>query len=564
MMSRITPRRARFLAALAVVSALLSSTSAEAAFRAHARDLCVGSGSGCYPTVQAAVDAARDGDTIRVPRGTFAGGVRIDVSIHLVGAGARSTTIRGGGPVLTIGAFNATTEPTVSISGITVRGGLTHSSAQSRALIGKPGVLALGGGIEVPPGANFSNGAKVTIEDSIITRNRVAPSATIASGLGCGNACPFALAGGGGIDNWGRMTLDHVTVSHNEAGGHLTSDANAAGIYTEQGSLTLHHSVVTRNRTVASHPNGRFAEGGGISVLSTAWFMKPRLTTGTLTIENSRVTNNTAKLSAGFGSNVEAHANAGGIVIGGDDDCTRPSSGCVKATIRDSAVSGNTVTVRNTAGDAFGFSGGINDDGSLVLRNSTIGDNAVQAAVPLGSTSGASADSGGIGMGGYASITNTHLSGNIVNATAPGGTASAAFGGLSAGNPGLATTIRHSTIAGNALHASTRTGSFVIVGAGIGHLGGGPLVVRDTAITRNVAAGKGPTGVAHGGGIWNASPDGSSPLGALRIFESTITLNVLDAASSIRAQGGGIFTTARPTIEHSTIAQNRPDQCRGC
>jgi len=67
--------------------------------------------------------------------------------------------------------------------------------------------------------------ATVTIRDSIITRNQVAPSATVHSGLPCGSACPFALAGGGGIDNWGRMTLTNTVVSNNRAGGPITSDA---------------------------------------------------------------------------------------------------------------------------------------------------------------------------------------------------------------------------------------------------------------------------------------------------------------------------------------------------
>src|SRR5947209_839351 len=200
--------RITFLGLVAFTAAPAAAT-AGAAQPAHHRELCVGRGSGCYKTVQAAVDAARSGDTVRVGRGTFGGGIRIRASIHVVGAGARLTTIRGGGPVLTIGSFGAATEPSVSITGVKVTGGVTHSSAQSKALTGKTGVLALGGGIEVPPGRRFTDGATVTIRDSVITGNTVFPSATADSGLPCGSACPFALAGGGGIDNWGSMTLTH-------------------------------------------------------------------------------------------------------------------------------------------------------------------------------------------------------------------------------------------------------------------------------------------------------------------------------------------------------------------
>ena len=549
---------------LVVIHRFACGRDGDAAQPAHRRELCVGGGSGCYTTVQAAVDAARAGDTVRIGRGTFAGGISVRASTHVVGAGAHLTTIRGGGPVLTIGAFGAATEPSVSITGVEVTGGVTHSSAQSKALIGKTGVLALGGGIEVPPGHRFSDGATVTIRDSIITRNRVAPSATVHSGLPCGNACPFALAGGGGIDNWGRMTLINVVVTDNVAGGALTRDADAGGIYTPQGHLTLRHSVVTRNRAVASRPYGRFAEGAGVNITSTPFFLRPRRRISTLTIDASRITANAATLADDFTSDVEAHANTGGVLIAGDDDCTHPISGCVRGTIRKSLVSSNSATASNTAGDATAFGGGIVVDGVLVLSGSTVRSNHVRVNVPAGSTAGAFGDSAGIGMGGYATITDSRLIDNSVSVEAPGGTASAMFAGLSVGNGASATTITHSDISRNRLAASTTAGSVILQGAGIGHLNGAPLVLRDTTVARNVATGNGPGGMNQGGGIWNGSLDPSSSLGPLRLINSTVTRNVLKVSAGITAQGGGIFTIAKPSINHTTIAHNRPDQCHGC
>jgi hypothetical protein len=551
------------LGLVAFIGALAAAT-AEAAQPTNHRELCVGRGSSCYKTVQVAVDAARSGDTVRIGRGTFAGGVRIDASINVVGEGAHLTTIRGGGPVLTIGTFGAATEPSVSITGVTITGGVTHSSAQSKALIKKTGVLALGGGIEVPPGHHFSDGATVTIRDSVITRNRVAPSASVRSGLPCGGACPFALAGGGGIDNWGSMTLTHVVVSNNVAGGGATSDADAGGIYTPQGHLTLRHSVVTRNRAVASRPYGRFAEGGGVNIASTPFFLRPRRRISTLTIDASRITANAVTLADGFTSDIDAHATNGGVLIAGDDDCTKPISGCVRGTIRKSLVSGNTATAGNTAGDANAFDGGIGVDGVLVLSGSTIRNNHVRAKGPAGSTAGAFGDSAGIGMGGYATITDSRLTGNSVSVNAPGGTASAMFAALSVGNGAFATTITHSNISGNRLAASTTSGYVTLQGAGIGHLNGAPLVLRGTTVARNVATGNGPGGIDRGGGIWNGSLDPSSSLGPLRLIDSTVARNVLEASVGITAQGGGIFTIAKPSIRHTTVAHNRPDQCHGC
>ena len=65
-----------------------------------------------YPTIQAAVDAAHDGDTIEIGPGVFAGGITITKSISLVGSGAGETIVRGGGPVITIGQSLA--DPTLT------------------------------------------------------------------------------------------------------------------------------------------------------------------------------------------------------------------------------------------------------------------------------------------------------------------------------------------------------------------------------------------------------------------------------------------------------------------
>ena len=94
--------------------------------------------SGCpYTQLAPALAAADDGDTIRIGPGTYDGGVTIDVSVRLVGAGASRTIIRGGGPVVTIGEFGAVAEPTVSIEGVTITGGITRSSPESTPFTGQ-------------------------------------------------------------------------------------------------------------------------------------------------------------------------------------------------------------------------------------------------------------------------------------------------------------------------------------------------------------------------------------------------------------------------------------------
>jgi hypothetical protein len=203
-------RGAGMLVLLAPVVTTLLSAGAGAA-SAATLNVCP---SGCpYTQIAPAVAAAKSGDTIRVGPGTYRGGITVDVSVRLAGAGAGSTIIRGGGHVLTIGAFGASSEPVVSISGVTITGGVARSSPESVPLVGQEGVWAAGGGVEIPPQAIPANslpvnGATVTISDSLIIGNRADPAAAVPSGITCpggfpAGQCPFAQAAGGGIDSWG-------------------------------------------------------------------------------------------------------------------------------------------------------------------------------------------------------------------------------------------------------------------------------------------------------------------------------------------------------------------------
>src|SRR3982074_2514771 len=59
---------------------------------------------GCaYSQVDDAVAAASNNDTVIVADGVYRGGFTIDKNLTLAGAGALRTTIRGGGPVITVG-----------------------------------------------------------------------------------------------------------------------------------------------------------------------------------------------------------------------------------------------------------------------------------------------------------------------------------------------------------------------------------------------------------------------------------------------------------------------------
>src|SRR5262249_45549280 len=164
----------------------------------------------------------------------------------------------GGGPVVTIGAAGAASEPIVSIAGVTVTGGLSESNPLGGT------AFAVGGGIEIPGAAGEATGATGSIGDSVITGNRGTPR-TLSSPPGlCGSrACAFAL--GGGIDNFGALTLTDARVTDNVAGSTETdrsvaTEADGGGIYNHpQGFLTLRHSVVSDNRAAATAANAQFS-----------------------------------------------------------------------------------------------------------------------------------------------------------------------------------------------------------------------------------------------------------------------------------------------------------------
>ena len=481
---------------------------------ALAAELCVGTKPGCFSAIQAAVDAAKDGDTIRVGPGTFPGGITILKNLELVGTSAGATVIRGGGPVITIGEFMGP-QPTVSISRVTITGGLNDSAG-----------VAAGGGVTIAFAGPGLPGATVSIEDSVITGNRATPDGLLPPGPFCGPA-PCAVAWGGGIDNSGALTLTDTRVTDNVAGATAngSSDATIAeggGIRSHPGAtLTIRRSVVSDNRAATTLPNGRFAFGGGIG------------DDGVLTVEDSAIDGNSVDATSSVGSSIpfgiEQEAGGGGLSSDGS------------ATIMRSSVSGNGVSASNAGGDAQAVSGGIDADGVLLLVDSSVAHNTVTANVPP-------------------------FSGLV---------AGAVFGGLEVGI-GAEATVRSSRIAHNTLAAFSMGGGANVAGAGIANLSG-RLTLERTLVTGNRGRADGATGLPAplvgggtlGGGILNIDFGGGPP--QLIVADSVITANALVRRDAITPAGGGIFSadlfSGAPvpfTLTRSVVAGNKPDQCVGC
>jgi hypothetical protein len=512
-----------------------------------ARTLCVGGKHDCYSTIQAAVDAAHDGDTIVIAPGRYAGGVIVDVSVAIVGAGASSTTIRGGGPVLTVGIFGASTEPTVSITGVTISGGVATSAPTPGGPIT---FAAVGGGVYIP-GSATGVGATVTIRNAVITGNRATPSSTVDSGEPCGSGnCLFAQGLGGGIADVGRLTLINTTVSNNVAGGPLASDAGGGGIWTATnggaGALSLINSTVVGNSASVSAPNGRVAEGGGIEVQDGEAF----------TVTGSIVSNNTASVASSYASGVETNVDAGGIHVGGGGS----------ATITGSRITGNVASAKVPAGEAVAFVAalgvGLSDcvcGETLVLKDTVIRGNRTIAA---GGDFGLAASA--LEIDGPATISNTAIIGNNITATSVTGDVVAGGAAFTFDGESQPLVISTSVVSGNAVKASAPAGDAAVGGAGINN--GGSLELHNVLVSNNTATASGQSGHANGGGIWNGMPFGpDGPTPHLVLENTIVTRNTLTASPGLTVQGGGMYTLGFPvTAVNSVIARNTPDQCFGC
>jgi hypothetical protein len=519
----------RLLSALALAAGLAIAVSAASA--RSAADVCVGDTPGCFSTIQAALDASSDGDLVVLDRGTFAGGVTITKSLRLVGAGPSRTVISGGGPVVTIGVASAASEPTVTITGVTISGGANTTDP----------TFVRGGGVLVPAGTGGARGATVTIADSEITGNRATPSTAASIGPPCpGGPCPFAQGDGGGIANWGDLTLLRTTVSDNEAGGSVASDAHGGGIWSARvATLTLEHCNVTGNGSEVVAPNGRFAIGGGIHIQDG----------GGLQIHNSLVERNTASLTSDLPGGIDMNANGGGIHVG--DGST--------VTIDNTRIDGNSVVVDDLAGQPAGFDAGIIVGAStLTLRNSTVDDNRTDATVAATDDNGPSGSA--LEFDGTATIENTRIADNTTTVTGTAGNA-AANGAVSAFGQGTASLIANSSIEGNTARASTVSGSATVAGAGL--LNNGLLELRNVRVTDNTGTATGPAGFAEGGGIWNGVLFNPPPI-ELTLTNTSVTRNTITASPGLTTEGAGLFSQFPVTLHNSRIERNTPDDCVGC
>ncbi|MCK4341517.1 MAG: hypothetical protein KAY37_07340, partial [Phycisphaerae bacterium] len=328
-------------------------------------------------TIQAAIDAAQDGDVVLVADGTYKGTGNRDLHVD----GKAITVCSTGGPELCViacenagvGFILASGETAATVvDGFTIRAGNCFYS---------------GGGILIA-------GSSPTISDCHILDNWARLDG---GGIYCTDGNPLIVDctfsgnnvryGGGGLfcDNDSDVTLIGCTFSRNIAGYYA-----GGGVASYDGALTITDSTIAENRINGGH---NYSGGGGLCCSNT-----------TLVLTNCRVLGNTAGSTGyhGCGGGImcnngnavvtactfslnQARSGGGGIALSGTDsasiaDCTitgnRASYG--GGTYCRGAGTTNVVNCAITGNMAYYSGGGVYCE-DTVFVNCTIADNATMS-----------------------------------------------------------------------------------------------------------------------------------------------------------------------------------------
>lgn len=244
---------------------------------------CATSGSGNCSLREAVIYGnAHPGSTIMLLAGTYlltippdeynmyaTGTIYVRADMTFIGQGASATAVDGSGMpstqrdrVFTIYNANIPSEPTVAMSGLTIRGG--WGGIDSSGPLSLTDCVIRNNDVPRNIGGGLVVSAPTTLLRTVVTQN----SAYSGGGIHVGNFQPFtltdsevshnvALTGqGGGIDTYGPLTVTNSIIKGNSA------TTQGGGIDTICGKLTVTNTIIGGAGT-----DGNVAgeEGGGIA-----------------------------------------------------------------------------------------------------------------------------------------------------------------------------------------------------------------------------------------------------------------------------------------------------------
>jgi len=290
--------------------------------------------SGCdYSTIKAAIAAptTRDGDTLAIGAGTYTEpGIVVNKSLIVQGEDADTTIVQAAEALNTAPdrVFTIPSGVTVTLQALTIRYGNCAVCSHGRFLVNGGGGLA--------------NYGTLTLANSRVGDNTVT---TVTSHIG-----EYGAAGGG-IYNEGLLTVIYTTVHGNSATG-----LGVGGGLVNYGTLTLTTSTVRGNSSDST--------GGGVH------------NSGTLTVTGSTIRGNTATLPGHGTVGGAGFSNYGTATLTNTAISDNGGSGIQNGgtlTVMASTISGNSVS------NLYHHGGGLSNTGKATLSHSTISGNSVEA-----------------------------------------------------------------------------------------------------------------------------------------------------------------------------------------
>lgn len=389
-------------------------------------------------SLRQAMASARPGRTIVFASNlkgvmTLNSSLEINKSVTIRGPGTNVLTLRGTreqGFLIQVDAHTTVTisqltfsDPTAQNGSVIVnRGDLTLDGCNISGNMEKSNNQTSGGGV-----SNLNG--MLTLQNSIVSHNTVQAGDSFGGGIS---------GDGGSITITNSQIIDNITIAtgQHSAGG---------GISTTKSDLTLINTVVAGN---SARGGQQFSEGGGIaSALDTIMLTSSTITDNTVTGKGQ---SDGGGISSG-GSSItttdsiiskNSVTSSGGFATGGGIYNEKGQTTPIKTT-----VSHNTVKSLQSNGSG----GGIFDDGILIVTDSTISDNTINAST---------ADPFGVVGGGITTLGSLNLDGSsIVGNTITNNQGGAEGGGLFAGTSKVAQAaaeLTNSTIADNTVQGTTQ------------------------------------------------------------------------------------------------------------
>ena len=275
-------------------TALASSTWYVDAVHGSDNNDCKSPQTACK-TIGHAISLASARDSIMVAAATYTENLTIRVSLKIVGSGATTTIIDGGGVSTVVTIPHAGSH--VTLSKLTIQ----HGSAISGGGIYSNGTLTINN--TAVSGNSAYNGSKYGGAFGGAICNCGTGTLTINNSTVSGNSTTGSHPHGGGISNVGTLIINNCTLSGNSAGPGICCNYSSGGGIYNGGTLTINNSTLSGNSATGG------VGGGGIFNIR-----------GTTTLQDSIV-------AGSSGGNCDGTMTSNGYNLSSDGTCNFSNTG---------------------------------------------------------------------------------------------------------------------------------------------------------------------------------------------------------------------------------------------